>query len=231
MIWAAVDLLDDQCVQLKGGDPGTARFWQDPVQAAAHWVEQGADGLHLIDLNAALGKGDNGKTIASIIKQVKVPVQVGGGIRDRAALERWLALGVQRLIVGTRGIQDPAWLEDMAAVFPKNIVLAVDSRNDEITVSGWTQGSGLDLYEFVNTVEHLPLAGLLHTNVGIEGALSGIDVAPVLKLCTSTRLPVLISGGIKDESDVRAAYQLGAAGVVLGTALYAGKIDLVDLKK
>lgn len=230
MIWAAVDLMNGQCVQLKGGDPSTARFNQDPVKAAQHWVEQGADGLHLIDLDAALGKGDNISVIQDIIRAVDVPLQVGGGIRDLKAIERWLSLGIHRLIIGTRAIKEPDWLEEMALNFPRKIVLAVDAREDEITVSGWTEGSGQNLFEFAETMDHLPLAGLLYTNVGIEGALSGIDPAPILKLCTSTQIPVLVSGGIKDVEDVLGAYQLGAKGVVLGTALYAKEIELPKLK-
>ncbi len=230
MIWAAVDLMDGQCVQLKGGDPSTARFNQDPVKAAHHWIEQGADGLHLVDLDAALGKGDNISVIENIIDSVDVPIQVGGGIRDLKAIERWLSLGLHRLIIGTRAIKESEWLEEMALNFPRKIVLAVDARGDEITVSGWTEGSGKNLFELTEAVNHLPLAGLLYTNVGIEGALSGIDPTPVLKLCTSTSIPVLVSGGIKNAEDVLAAYQLGAKGVVLGTALYAKEIELPKLK-
>jgi len=230
MIWAAVDLMDGQCVQLKGGDPSTARFNQDPVQAAQHWIEQGADGLHLIDLDAALGKGDNISVIETIINSVDVSIQVGGGIRDLKAIDRWLSLGIHRLIIGTRAIKEPEWLEEMALNFPRKIVVAVDARDDEITVSGWTEGSGQNLFKFAEAIDHLPLAGLLYTNVGIEGALSGIDPTPILKLCTSTKIPVLVSGGVKDAEDVLGAYQLGAKGVVLGTALYAKEIELPELK-
>lgn len=230
MIWAAVDLLDGQCVQLRGGDPNTARFNQDPIQAARHWVAEGADGLHLIDLSAALGNGDNGDLIARIIAAVDLPVQVGGGIRDEAAIARWLKLGASCVIVGTRGVKEPQWLKEMTTRFPHKIILAVDARGEEVTVSGWTEGSGISLFDLAEAVNDLALAGLLYTNVDIEGSLQGIDPTPVLKLCTMTRLPVQVSGGLRQTEDVLAAYQLGAAGVVLGTALYADKIRLPELK-
>jgi phosphoribosylformimino-5-aminoimidazole carboxamide ribotide isomerase len=230
MIWAAVDIMDGQCVQLKGGDPSTARFQQVPLQAAKHWVEQGADGLHIIDLNAALGNGNNNGIIEEIVQAVDVPVQIGGGIRDLRVIERWFNLGIKRLIIGTRGIKEPKWLAEMTHLFPNRIVLAIDARDDEIAISGWTENSGQNLYEFAEAVSELPLAGLLYTNVGIEGSMEGIDPAPVLKLCTTTSIPVLVSGGLKDEDDVLAAYQLGAEGVVLGTALYTDDIDLKKLQ-
>ena len=227
-LWAAVDVLDGQCVQLKGGDPDTARFSQDPLRAAQRWAQRGADGIHLVDLNAALGTGENASPIETIVNRIDLPVQLGGGIGDERAIERWLKRGVKRVVVGTRGVNDPGWLERMALQFPRRVVLAVDARGDEVTVSGWTRGSGINLFELAASVEGLALAGLLYTNVGIEGSLNGIDPRPVRRLCGTTRLPVWVSGGVKCAKDVRTARQLGAAGVVLGTALYAGKVDLSD---
>ncbi len=230
MIWAAVDLLGGRCVQLLGGDPATARFTQDPVEAAQRFAAEGADGLHLIDLDAALGRGDNRRILREIIRAVEITVQIGGGIRDERAVTRWLDAGAERVIVGTRGVEDPEWLRAMAARFPRRIVLALDARGEEIVTAGWRRGSGLRTLELARRVDPLGLAALLYTNVEIEGTLRGLDPQPIAALCRAVRTPVLVAGGLRTAQDVHRAYQLGAAGVVLGTALYAGTIDLKELK-
>ena len=230
MIWAAVDLLGGRCVQLLGGDPTTARFAQDPVEAARRFAAEGADGLHLVDLDAALGQGDNRRVLPEIIRAVEIPVQIGGGVRDERAIARWLDTGAVRVIVGTRGVEDPEWLRAMAARFPQRIVLALDARGEEIVTSGWRRGSGLQVLELARRVDPLGLAALLYTNVKIEGSLRGLDPQPIADLCRAVRTPVLVAGGLRTVEDVHRAYRLGAAGVVLGTALYAGTVSLKDLK-
>ncbi|MBI1742072.1 1-(5-phosphoribosyl)-5-[(5-phosphoribosylamino)methylideneamino]imidazole-4-carboxamide isomerase [Candidatus Acetothermia bacterium] len=230
MIWAAVDILEGRCVQLRGGDPQTARYLQDPVEAMQRWADEGADGLHLIDLDAALGKGENRSVLKKMIRTVRVPVQVGGGVRDTETVDRWLSFGAERVIVGTKGVREPDWLREITMRFPKKIVLAVDARGDEVTIAGWTQRSGKKLLDVARSVDDFGLAALLYTNVGVEGLLQGIDPKPIRQLCESVRTPVLISGGLRHADDVRLAYQLGAAGVVLGTALYAGTVHLAELR-
>jgi len=230
MIWTAVDVMGGNCVQLRGGDPKTARYIQGPIKAAQRWADEGADGLHLIDLDAALGQGENRSVLEKIIRSVKIPVQVGGGVRDTEAVERWLGLGVQSVIVGTRGVREPDWLREITVRFPKRIVLAVDARGDEITVAGWTETSGKKLLDLARSVDDIGLASLLYTNVAVEGLLQGIDPQPIRQLCESVQTPVLVSGGLRHADDVRLAYHLGAAGVVLGTALYAGTVHLAELR-
>ena len=230
MIWAAVDLLGGRCVQLLGGDPATARFAQDPLEAARRFAAEGADGLHLIDLDAALGQGDNRELLEEIVRAASVPVQIGGGVCAVRAIARWLSIGAERVIVGTRGAEDPEWLRAMAARFPQRIVLALDARGEEIVTSGWRRGSGLRALELARQVDPLGLAALLYTNVKIEGSLRGLDPQPIAALCRAVRTPVLVAGGLRGTQDVYRAYQLGAAGVVLGTALYAGTVHLKELK-
>jgi phosphoribosylformimino-5-aminoimidazole carboxamide ribotide isomerase len=230
MIWAAVDLLDGQCVQLRGGDPKTARYAQDPLSTASRWANEGADGLHLIDLNAALGQGHNRQLLEEILVTIDLPIQIGGGVREAQEIERWLDAGAQRVIVGTRGVQDIKWLKETVTRFPRQIVLALDARGGEVTVEGWTHGSGRRILDVARAVDDLNLAALLYTNVGIEGSLQGIDPKPVAELCAAVRTPALVSGGLRDADDVRTAYRLGATGVVLGTAIYAGTIKLADLR-
>jgi len=230
MIWAAVDIMDGQCVQLQGGDPTTARFQRDPIEAAHHWMDEGADGLHLVDLDAAMGRGSNDELLRELIMSVNGTVQVGGGVRDAATIEDWLSAGVTRVIVGTRAVRESDWLQAMAERFPQRLVLALDARDGEVTVSGWTEGSGVQVSDVADRVDGLGLAALLYTNVGIEGSLKGLDPTPIEELCrTTAETPVLVSGGIKTSDDVRMAYRLGASGVVIGTALYAGTIRLADV--
>lgn len=235
-IWAAVDVLNGQCVQLRGGDPGAARFIQDPVGAAQRWAAEGADGLHVVDLDAALGHGHNRSVIERLLKSVRfpvpVPVQVGGGVRDAQTAERWLARGAARVVVGTRGVQDPGWLRGLAERFPRRVVLALDARGDEVVIQGWQRRSGRRLLEVAQAVEELgvELAAFLYTDVDREGSLQGLDPEPLRALCASVRTPVLVAGGLRSAEDAQRARELGASGAVLGTALYAGTVRLPELK-
>ena len=231
MIWAAVDVMDGQCVQLTGGDPTTARFQRDPIEAAHHWLNEGADGLHLVDLDAAMGRGSNDELFRELIMSVNGTVQIGGGVRDAARIDDWIATGVQRVIVGTRAIRDPEWLQAMAERYPERLVLALDARDGEVTVSGWTEGSGVQAIDVARQVDAAGLAGFLYTNVGIEGSLQGLDPTPIEELCQAVDTPVLVSGGIKTVEDVKLAYELGAAGVVIGTALYAETVRIGELRQ
>ncbi len=230
MIWAAIDVMDGQCVQLTGGDPSTARFRRDPIEAAHRWLNEGADGLHLVDLDAAMGRGSNDELLRELIMSVNGTVQVGGGVRDASAIDDWVGTGVERVIVGTRAIQDADWLAAMAERFPGRLVLALDAREGEVTVSGWTEESGIRATDVARDVDGLGLAALLYTNVGIEGSLQGLDPAPIEGLCGAVDTPVLVSGGIKTANDVRTAYRLGASGVVVGTALYAETVRIAELR-
>lgn len=230
MIWAAVDVLDGRCVQLRGGDPKSARFHQDPLEAARRWIRDGADGIHLIDLNAALGSGDNRNLLETIVLALDAPVQVGGGVRDSTAVEFWLEAGAQRIIVGTRAVRDPAWLREIATRFPGRVLLALDARQGEVTVEGWTRGAGVSILDLARASDSFGLAAFLFTNVDVEGAATGFQQKPVRELCAAVKTPVLVSGGLRSLEDVHSAYRLGAAGVVLGTALYEGTIQLSNLK-
>ena len=229
MIWAAVDVMDGECVQLKGGNPTTARFQRDPIEAARRWMREGADGLHVIDLDAALEHGSNVELLREIVGVRDRSVQIGGGVRDAAAIEDWITTGAERVIVGTRAVREPEWLRSMAERFPGRLVLALDARDGEVTVSGWTEASGVRAIDVARDVDDLGLAALLYTNVGIEGSLQGLDPTPIEELCGAVETPVLVSGGIKTADDVRTAYRLGASGVVIGTALYAEAVRMGEL--
>jgi len=229
MIWAAVDVMDGQCVQLRRGDPTTARFKRDAIQAARHWESEGAHGLHLVDLDAAMGQGSNVALLRETMQTLQRPVQVGGGVRDAARIGEWITAGAERVILGTRAIREPDWLAAMAERFPGRLVLALDAHDGEVTTSGWSEGSGVRAIDVARDVDRLGLAALLYTNVGIEGSLEGLDPTPIHDLCQAVETPVLVSGGITTADDVKTAYRLGASGVVVGTALYAETVRMDEL--
>ena len=136
MIWAAIDVLNGECVQLTGGDPTTARFNRDPVEAAMHWASAGASGLHIVDLDKALGQGSNAELVGKILNVSPIPTQIDGGIRSTAEIEGWLETGASRVIVGTKAIQNRKWLEEITNAFPERIVLALDTKQAVITTDG-----------------------------------------------------------------------------------------------
>lgn len=224
--WPAVDLRGGRVVQLVGGRPETERVsLPDPVEVARGWLDLGFRALHVIDLDAALGTGDNRSAIEAILEAVDAPVQVGGGIRDDDALDGWIARGAERVIAGTRAVRDRAWLERASARHPGRVLVAADTRGGQVLVRGWTESAGLDLRAFVGELAPLPLAGVLVTDVAREGGLGGADIALFGDIVAASAHPVLAAGGIATSVDLRRLADAGVAGAVLGMAIYAGDID------
>jgi phosphoribosylformimino-5-aminoimidazole carboxamide ribotide isomerase len=222
----AVDIKDGRCVQLVGGKPGTEKVRIDDVVGVARkWQSDGAELIHVIDLDAALGTGDNGTLIEKVVGSLDVPVQVGGGVRAKEQVERLFDIGCERVIVGTKAIQDRSFIEELARTYEDGIVVAIDSVQDQVLVRGWQEVSGRDLLDVVSEMSDLPIFGFLYTNVEVEGRLQGIDPIPVKALVETTSKPVIVSGGITTNEDLATLRQLGAHSVVLGMAIYTGKID------
>jgi len=222
----AVDIKGGQCVQLVGGKPGTEKVRiDDVVGVARQWQADGAEIIHVIDLDAALGTGDNETLIEKVVGSVDVPVQVGGGIRTQEQAERFFDIGCERVIVGTRAIQDRTFVSDLARTYEDGIVVAIDSVQDRVMVKGWQESSGRDLLEVVGELSDMPIFGFLYTNVEVEGRLRGIDPVPVKALVETTSKPVIVSGGITTDDDLITLQRLGAHSAVLGMAIYTGKID------
>ncbi|MGQ0535173.1 MAG: 1-(5-phosphoribosyl)-5-[(5-phosphoribosylamino)methylideneamino]imidazole-4-carboxamide isomerase [Methanobacteriota archaeon] len=226
----AVDLKGGQCVQLVGGDPNReAVVLPDPVSVAKEFSGKGAKLLHIVDLDAALGRGENRTLVEAIVKEVGCPVQVGGGNRSTEAVERWLRAGAERVVVGTKGVEDPSWLAEIAGKHPKKIVLAVDARGDRVATRGWTADAGKDLFEVVLDVQKIPLAGLLYTDVSHEGRLVGANVAAVRDLVKLSKAhPIIASGGISTLDDLLAIRDTGAWGAVVGMAIYKKRFTLEE---
>jgi phosphoribosylformimino-5-aminoimidazole carboxamide ribotide isomerase len=223
----AVDLRDGKCVQLVGGeyDQESVRL-DDPPAVARDWIRHGFTRLHVVDLDAATGRGRNDAIVRDIIAEAgAVPVQVGGGVRDEARIEALLEDGASWVVVGTRAVEDRDWLEDVAQRFPSQLVVAADVRERKVVTRGWAKTLPLDVVSFVEEIAHLPLAGVLVTAVHKEGQMQGTDLSLMEDVAEASPWPVLASGGVTTLDDLRALEHRGVAGAVLGMALYTGTID------
>jgi len=229
LVAPAIDLMDGKCVQLVEGKPWSAKVViDDAVATAVRWQSLGAKRLHVIDLDAALGNGDNEQIIKKILAAMKIPVQVGGGIRSDTKADQMLSAGASQIIIGTRAITDVDWLKSMASTYPDRVIVAVDARGRKISVKGWTDDSGKDLLTYVKSIESVPLFGLLYTNISVEGKLKGIDIKPVQSIVASTKKRVFVAGGITSLDDIQSLASAGAFGAVLGMAIYKGNINLKE---
>lgn len=228
----AVDLRDGCCVQLVGGSYAEEKVrLDDPLAVAAHWRDLGYSNLHVVDLDAAMRVGDNVGLVARILALPGLLVSVGGGVRTEAQIDALLQAGANQVVVGTRALEDPVWLETMADQFPRRLVVAADVRQREIVTQGWTAGSGIGVEEYLILLEMLPLSAVLVTAVHQEGRLAGPDL-PLIRDCVSAAaVPLIASGGIASIEDVRALQTTGAAGAVLGMALYTGAVDPAALAR
>lgn len=228
----AVDLKGGRCVQLVGGRPEEERVsLPDPVAVARRWWETGFRTLHVVDLDAALGSGDNRKLVEAMVEALPFTIQVGGGIRTGERARKLLELGVQRIIVGTRAVEDPDWLNTLARTHPGQVVVAADIRDGLVLSKGWTEASGRRIEDFLASLATLPLAGILCTDVGREGRVEGMDRPGVQHVLQSSTHPVWISGGVSTMADLRFLDQEGAAGAVLGMALYTEALNANQVAK
>lgn len=222
----AVDLRGGRCVQLVGGRPDDERVsLPDPVEVARRWWDAGFGALHVVDLDAALGDGHNRELVARLCSATAADVQVGGGLRDDAAVGAVLDAGAARAIVGTRAVEDQPWLDALAARHPGRVVVAADVRDGRVLRRGWTESGGPEVQAFLTGLAGLPLAGVLCTDVGREGRMEGIDRPVLAAVIAASSHPVQASGGIASTRDLEVLEGLGAAGAVLGMALYTGTLD------
>lgn len=222
----AVDLRDGRCVQLVGGDPDDEPVSRpDPVAEAARWQERGARWLHVVDLDRALGEGDNLEVVRAILDEVGIPVQVGGGLRTLDDVQELVDAGARRAIVGTRAVTDPTFLREAGEHFGDRVLVAVDARDGEVVVEGWTKGSGRPVRDLAREAAEAHVGGLLYTDVDREGRLAGPDVDGVRELVETAGVPVIASGGIASLDHLRALADAGAWGAVVGMAFYDGTLD------
>jgi len=231
LIYPAIDLLNGRCVRLRQGDYAQETvFSDDPAAVAAEWVRQGADRLHLVDLDGAkAGRPVNGDVIRRIVAAVNVPVQLGGGIRTDDDLATVFGWGVRWAVLGTKALQDPAFVRDAATRFPQRIVLGLDARDGFVATHGWLETSSVSAVELAQSVEAFPLFAVVYTDIAKDGMMAGPNHESMAELKRATRLPVIGSGGVSSLAHTRRLEDAGTFGCIVGRALYEGQVFLPDL--
>lgn len=221
----AVDVLDHQVVQLVGGVPGSQQIvMPDPVEVANMWISKGAEYLHLVDLDGAFGKESNIPVFKKIIAECGVPAEVGGGIRSTGTVDDLVSAGADRVVVGTKAVKEPEWLEEIADRHPGRIVLSMDTKGGKIAIKGWQESARMTVDEMFDRIRDLPLAGVLNTNVDVEGQRKGIDETQARDFISRCPCKVIASGGVTSKRDADILADAGAEGAVVGLAMYTGVI-------
>jgi len=228
----AIDLKDGRCVRLRQGDMNDATvFSEDPAATARHWLEQGARRLHLVDLNGAVaGKPRNETAVKAIVGAVgdRIPVQLGGGIRDLDTIERYLDDGITYVIIGTAAVKNPGFLHDACGAFPGHIMVGLDARDGKVATDGWSKLTGHDVLDLALKFEDYGVEAIVYTDIGRDGMLSGVNVDATVRLARRLRVPVIASGGFASITDVEQLCAVQGEGIdaaILGRALYEGKLD------
>jgi len=229
IIFPAIDLKDGRCVRLRQGDMAQATIFNDDPSAQARAFEvAGFEYLHLVDLNGAFaGHSVNASAIRAILSAIKIPLQLGGGIRDREAIDHWLAAGVARVILGTVAVSNPALVAEAARVYPGRIVVGIDARDRKVAVKGWAEEASISATELAKRFEGAGVAAIIFTDIARDGMMEGANVESTAALAKSVSIPIIASGGVNGVRDIERLRDCDAeiAGVVVGRALYDGRID------
>ncbi len=228
----AIDMKDGQCVRLKQGDMDqTTVFGDDPAAVARRWVDLGARRIHLVDLNGAFaGKPKNEVAIKRILKEVgdEVDVQLGGGIRDMATIERYLDAGLRYVIIGTAAVKNPGFLQDACTAFGGHIIVGLDAKDGKVATDGWSKLTGHEVVDLGKKFEDYGVESIIYTDIGRDGMLSGINIDATVKLAQALSIPVIASGGLSNLDDIRrlcAVEDEGVEGVICGRSIYSGDLD------
>jgi phosphoribosylformimino-5-aminoimidazole carboxamide ribotide isomerase len=229
----AIDLKEGLAVRLEQGDMARATvFNRDPAEQGRIFAAQGFQYLHLVDLDGAFaGRPMNAAAVERILAAVQIPVQLGGGIRDRATIEAWLGKGVTRVIIGTAAVRNPALVKEAAGAFPGRIVVGLDARGGKVAVEGWAATAELSVFELARRFEDAGVAAIVYTDVARDGMLKGLNLDPPIALADAVSIPVIASGGLASIDDVRALLAARAqklAGAIVGRALYDGRLDAAE---
>jgi len=230
-IWPAIDLRDGKCVRLVQGDYDRETvFGDDPAAMAVRWVDEGAERLHLVDLDGARdGTPRNLDAIQGVLASVDVPCQLGGGIRDEEAIATLLEAGLAQLVVGTSALRDPAWFRRMCEQFPERLALGLDARDGLVATSGWTETSATPAAQLARQFSGAPLAAVVYTDIARDGMLQGVNLEEVARMQEVVDAPLIASGGVTTIDDVSRLTELGVAGCIVGRALYEESLSLPDL--
>lgn len=230
ILFPAIDLKDGQCVRLKLGDMDQATVFNDsPGSQAKAFEDQGFDYLHVVDLNGAFaGESVNGAAVEAILNSVKMPVQLGGGIRTLAHIEAWLDKGLARVILGTIAVRDPELVIEACKKFPGKVAVGIDAKGGKVAVEGWAETSELTAIELAKRFEGAGVAAIIYTDIDRDGILAGINWPSTIELANSTAIPIIASGGLASMNDIERMTFADAAileGAISGRALYDGRID------
>ncbi len=232
LIIPAIDLKDGHCVRLKQGIMEEATvFSESPASMAEHWLQQGARRLHLVDLNGAFaGKPKNGPAIRAIVETIgdRIPIQLGGGIRDLETIERYLDDGITYVIIGTAAVKTPGFLHDACYAFPGHIMVGLDAKDGKVAVDGWSKVTGHNVIDLAKKFENYGVQAIIYTDIGRDGMLSGVNIMATVEMARALTIPVIASGGITNLDDVKALCEVeseGIMGAITGRAIYEGSLD------
>ena len=231
ILYPAIDLKNGKCVRLLRGDMKTAKiFNQDPSAQAKSFETAGSQWLHIVDLNGAIaGRPVNIDVILKILKTVSIPIQLGGGIRDRAMVEMWLEKGIARIILGTTAVRNPSLVRDVCRAHPNQIVIGIDARDGNAAIEGWVESAHIDAIELALRFEDVGAAAIIYTDISRDGAMLGPNINATLSVAKAVKIPVILSGGVSSMDDLQHIKRVAGSylnGVISGRAIYDGRIDL-----
>jgi phosphoribosylformimino-5-aminoimidazole carboxamide ribotide isomerase len=234
ILYPAIDLKEGHCVRLVRGDMNQATvFNDDPAAQAVVFADAGASWLHLVDLDGAFaGKPMNAKAVESIVNEVGIPVQLGGGIRTLETIENWLGFGVMRVILGTAAVKDPDLVRQACRKFPGHIAVGIDARGGRVAVEGWAEETDIGAVDLARRFADVGVDAIIYTDIDRDGVLQGVNIPATAELARAVAIPVIASGGVSSLTDIRGlAAERCIAGAIIGRALYDGRIDLKEALK
>src|SRR3989339_1605956 len=233
LIIPAIDLKGGKCVRLtQGKKDAETVFSDDPVDVAKSWEEQGAEYLHVVDLDGAFeGIPKNIAIVGQIIEQISIPIEFGGGLRTTQSVKKILDLGADRVIVGTKAIDSPSWVDELCTTFPGRIAVGIDAKNGKVAVNGWTSVCEWTAVDFAREIEKASPCAIIFTDISKDGMLQGPNISSLKELLLAVKTPVIASGGISSLKDIEALSHLPIAGMIIGKALYTGRIKLSEAKQ
>lgn len=229
-IWPAIDLRGGNCVRLLQGDYNRETvFGTDPAAMARRWVSEGADYLHLVDLDGARdGHSVNRDAIRAILDAVEIPCELGGGIRDERTITDMLSIGLSRLVVGTKALTDPDWFRGMCRKYPGKLAAGIDARSGRVATEGWLETSDVAATELARTLADEPIAAIIYTDIAKDGMMAGPNLEAMGQMHRAVDVPVIASGGVTTAADVESLARIGVAGCIIGRTLYEGKLTLAE---
>jgi phosphoribosylformimino-5-aminoimidazole carboxamide ribotide isomerase len=232
-IWPAIDLRGGKCVRLQQGDYNRETiFGDDPAEMARRWIAEGAQYLHLVDLDGARdGTSANRQVVAEILDAVDIPCELGGGVRDESTIRSWLDAGLERLVIGTQAIKEPDWFREMCRRYPERLVLGVDARDGRVATDGWLDVSDVAATDLAQQYADEPLAAIVYTDIAKDGMMAGPNLPAMRDMNESVKLQVVASGGVSSLEDVGQLAGIGMAGCIIGRSLYEGKLTIAEAIK